>query len=114
SGVPGTVRGFELAQKKYGKLKWSEDVAPAITIAEKGFPAPYALAESLRTARSLSRYPESARVFQRDGKFYEQGDIITFPDLARTLKRIAEKGADDFYLGETAHTYAAAMEANGG
>ena len=114
SGVPGTVRGFELAQKKYGKLKWAEDLAPAITMASTGFPAPYALAESLRTARSLGGNAESKRVFQRDGKFYEQGDTITFPDLARTLTRIAENGADEFYLGETAHTLAAAMEANGG
>ncbi len=114
SGVPGTVRGFELAQKKYGKLKWSEDLAPAIEMASKGFPAPYALAESLRTARSLANNPESKRVFQRDGKFYEQGDIVTFPDLARTLTRIAENGADEFYLGETAKTLAAAMEASGG
>lgn len=114
SGVPGTVRGFEMAQKKYGKLKWAEDLEPAITMASKGFPAPYALAQSLQTARSLATNAESKRVFQRDGKFYEQGDIVTFPDLARTLTRIAENGADEFYLGETAHTLAAAMEANGG
>jgi len=114
SGVPGTVRGFELAQKKYGRLKWSEDLQPAIDMASKGFPAPYQLAESLRTARSLANNAESKRVFQRDGKFYEQGDIVTFPDLARTLTRIATGGADEFYLGETARTLAAAMEANGG
>jgi gamma-glutamyltranspeptidase/glutathione hydrolase len=114
SGVPGTVRGFEMAQKKYGKLKWAEDLEPAITMASKGFPAPYALAQSLQTARSLGNNAESKRVFQRDGKFYEQGDIVTFPDFARTLTRIAENGADEFYLGETAHTLAAAMEANGG
>ncbi len=114
SGVPGTVRGFEMAQRKYGKLKWAEDLAPAIAMASKGFPAPYALAESLRNARSVSANAESKRVFQRDGAFYEQGDIVTFPDLARTLTRIAENGADEFYLGETARTLAAAMEANGG
>ena len=114
SGVPGTVRGFELAQKKYGKLKWAEDLEPAITMAAKGFPAPYALAEMLRTARSVANNPESKRVYQRDGKFFEAGETVTFPDLARTLTRIAEKGPDEFYLGETAHTLAAAMEANGG
>jgi gamma-glutamyltranspeptidase/glutathione hydrolase len=113
-GVPGTVRGFEMAHKKFGKLTWAEDLAPAIAMASKGFPAPYALAESLRTSRSLANNPESKRVFQRDGQFYEQGDTVTFPDLARTLTRIAEKGPDEFYLGETADTLAAAMEANGG
>ncbi len=113
AGVPGTVRGFEMAHKKFGKLTWAEDLAPAITMASKGFPAPYALAESLHS-RSLANDPESKRVFQRDGNFYEQGDIVTFPDLARTLSRIAEHGADEFYLGETAHIYADAMAANGG
>ena len=113
AGVPGTVRGFEMAHKKFGKLSWADDLAPAITMAGKGFPAPYALAESLKS-RSLGANPESKRVFQRDGKFYEQGDIVTFPDLARTLTRIAEKGPDEFYLGETAHIYADAMAANGG
>jgi gamma-glutamyltranspeptidase/glutathione hydrolase len=113
AGVPGTVRGFEMAHKKFGKLTWAEDLAPAITMASKGFPAPYALAESLHS-RSLSNNPESKRVFQRDGNFYEQGDTVTFPDLARTLSRIAEHGADEFYTGETAHTYADAMAANGG
>jgi gamma-glutamyltranspeptidase/glutathione hydrolase len=112
-GIPGTVRGFEMAHKKFAKLKWAEDLAPAIAMASKGFPAPYALAQSLRS-RSLTNNPESKRVFQRDGNFYEQGDIVTFPDLARTLTRIAEKGPDEFYLGETARIYAAAMEANGG
>lgn len=114
SGVPGTVRGFELAHKKYGKLKWADDLQPAIAMASKGFPAPWALAESLRTSRSLGTNAESRRVFQRDGHFYEQGDIVTFPDLARTLSRIAQNGPDEFYLGETAHMLAAAMEANGG
>lgn len=113
AGVPGTVRGFEMAHKKFGKLTWADDLAPAIAMAAKGFPAPYALAESLHS-RSLSNDPESKRVFQRDGNFYEQGDIVTFPDLARTLTRIAEHGADEFYLGETAHIYADAMAANGG
>ena len=93
SGVPGTVRGFEMAQKKYGKLKWAEDLEPAITMASKGFPAPYALAQSLQTARSLANNAESKRVFQRDGKFYEQGDIVTFPDLAREPSRELRKTA---------------------
>ncbi len=114
SGVPGTVRGFEMAHKKFGKLKWAEDLAPAVAMAEKGFPAPYAMAEMLRTARSLGNNPESKRVYQRDGKFFEAGEMVTFPDLAKTMARIAAKGADEFYLGETAHIFAAAMEANGG
>ena len=45
SGVPGTARGFEIAQSKYGKLKWAEDMAPAIGLASKGFPVSYALSD---------------------------------------------------------------------
>jgi gamma-glutamyltranspeptidase / glutathione hydrolase len=53
SGVPGTVRGFELAQSKYGSLKWADDMAPAIELASRGFSVSYALAESLHMSRSL-------------------------------------------------------------
>src|ERR1700733_12492962 len=53
SGVPGTVRGFELAQKKYGRAKWDAVMAPAIELASKGFPVTYEFAESLKNARNL-------------------------------------------------------------
>src|SRR3954454_2695617 len=58
SGVPGTVRGFELALSKYGKRKWAENIAPAVELASKGFPVSYALAESLKGSRSLATSPE--------------------------------------------------------
>jgi gamma-glutamyltranspeptidase/glutathione hydrolase len=48
------------------------------------------------------------------GKYYEPGDRMTLPDLARTLSRIAQRGADEFYTGETASKLAAAMKAHGG
>src|SRR5277367_3413437 len=60
SGVPGSVRGFELALSKYGHKKWAEVMAPAIELALKGFPVSYSLAESLHS-RILSRSPESKR-----------------------------------------------------
>src|ERR1051326_8874257 len=53
SGVPGTVRGFEMALTKYGKKSWAENMAPAIELASKGFPVSYALSESLKGSRSL-------------------------------------------------------------
>src|SRR5438552_40026 len=64
SGVPGTVRGFEIAVSKYGRKTWAENMAPAIELASKGFPVSYALSESLKGSRSLARDPESKRVFQ--------------------------------------------------
>src|SRR4029077_12484728 len=48
SGVPGSVRGFEMAVSKYGRRSWAENMAPAIELASKGFPVSYALSESLK------------------------------------------------------------------
>src|SRR5436190_167420 len=62
SGVPGTVRGFEMAVNKYGKRKWTQNLAPAIELASRGFPVFYALAESLKGSRSLASSPESKRI----------------------------------------------------
>src|SRR5205085_4487905 len=63
SGVPGTVRGFEMAVEKYGKKSWAENMAPAIQLA-KGFPVSYALAESMKGSRSMASDPESKSIFQ--------------------------------------------------
>jgi gamma-glutamyltranspeptidase/glutathione hydrolase len=114
TGVPGTVRGFELAHKQYGKIKWSEIMAPAIALASNGHTLSYDEAESMKRARNLAKFPESTRVFQRDGKFYEPGDTFIEPDLARTLERISQNGAKEFYEGETARKLAEAEAKNGG
>src|SRR5580698_11588689 len=107
SGVPVTVRGFELAQKKYGRAKWDTLLAPAIELASKGFPVTYEFAESLKGARNLAQDPESKRIFLKGA------DVLEQPDLARTLQRIAKLGAQDFYEGETAKLLADAMAKNG-
>jgi gamma-glutamyltranspeptidase/glutathione hydrolase len=111
SGVPGTVRGFELAQKKYGRSKWDSLVAPATELASKGFPAGYTFVEQLRSARNLQNDSESKRIFL---KGIEVGSNFTQPDLARTLQRIAKSGSQDFYEGETAKLLADAMAKHGG
>jgi gamma-glutamyltranspeptidase / glutathione hydrolase len=114
SGIPGTVRGFELAHQKYGTRKWTDLVAPAAELASRGVPISYALAESLKSARNLSQDPESKRIFQKGGAFWAAGDTLPQPDLARTLNRIAQNGAKEFYEGETAQKFAQAMSRNGG
>ena len=114
SGVPGSVRGFDLALSKYGRKKWTEVIAPAIDLASKGFPVSYALAQSLRSSRSLARSAESKRIFQKDGAFFDVDEILKQPDLAATLTRISKNGAKDFYEGETAQKFAAEMAKNGG
>ena len=114
SGVPGTVKGFALAHSKFATLPWAADLAPAIDLASKGFTVSYGLAEQLKTSRSLARDPESTRVWLKGGAFYEAGDRMVLPDLARTIGRIAKNGPDEFYAGETATTLETAMRAHGG
>src|SRR5262249_31281069 len=114
SGVPGTVRGFELAHQRYGHAKWADLVQPAVALASNGFPVSYALAESLKSASNLTKFPESKRDFQKDGAYYDAGDTLTQPVLARTLGRISKFGAKDFYEGETALRLTEEMAKHGG
>src|SRR5579863_9762239 len=115
SGVPGTVRGLELAQRKYGRARWDALVAPAIELAAKGFPVSYAFAEQLRNeGRNLTGDPESKRIFLKNGAYYNAGETFVQPELERTLERIAKSGAKDFYEGETARMLALEMKKHGG
>lgn len=117
SGVPGTLAGFELAFKKYGsgRVKWRDLVEPARLLAQNGYVLSYRLAMLFREyEETLSKYPESKRIFLNGGKYYEEGDTFRQPDLAATLGRIANQGAREFYTGRTAQLIAADMKANGG
>jgi gamma-glutamyltranspeptidase / glutathione hydrolase len=115
SGVPGTVRGLALMHQKYGKLKWRDVVMPSVRLARKGFVLSYSIARGLRGAtRTLGAFEESKRVYQRGGKFYEAGETLRLPELANTLERIAKRGADEFYTGQTAKILAEEMARNGG
>ena len=95
-------------------MKWTDSLAPAIELATKGFPVSYALADSLKSSRGLAADPESKRIFQKNGAFYQVGDTFSQPDLARTLTRIAKGGAAEFYEGETARRFAEEMARHGG
>ena len=117
SGIPGTVRGMEFAHHRYGKRSWKDDLSPAVKLAREGFPVSWGLAEGLRSegvASKLARFPESKRIFLRDGKFYEPGETLVQPELAKVLERVRAKGAKDFYEGETARLLANDIEAHGG
>jgi gamma-glutamyltranspeptidase / glutathione hydrolase len=114
SGVPGTVRGFEMALAKYGKRSWADNLAPAIELASRGFSVSYALAESLKGSRSLAASPESKRIFQKNGALFDVGDTLVQPELARTFERIAKNGPNEFYEGETARRFADEMAKHGG
>ena len=114
SGVPGTVRGLEYAAKKYGTKPWAQLVRPAVDLAVKGFPVSWALSQSLQTAKGLASFPESNRIFLRNGNFYQPGETLVQPELGKVLARIARQGSKDFYEGETARLLAADMKAHGG
>jgi gamma-glutamyltranspeptidase/glutathione hydrolase len=111
-GVPGTVAGLVYAQQHYGKLTLKQDMAPAIKLATEGFVLTGPEAQSLQS-RNMAQFPESKRVFMRDGNFYAAGDTLKQPDLAKTLVTISEK-PDDFYKGAIAKQLAAGIEAHGG
>ena len=117
AGVPGTVRGMELALKKYGsgKLTWSQLIEPARQLAANGFNVTYSLARSLRGNREyLSQYPETKRVYLRNGKFYDEGELFRQPELAATFARLQRFGPNEFYEGETARMIAADMKQHKG
>lgn len=113
--VPGTVAGLELALKTYGTMKLPDVIAPAIGLAQGGFPVSSKLAAGLSRERpGLQRFSESRRIFLNEGKMYQAGDIFRQPELAATLRRIAKNGAAEFYRGETARMLVDDMSRLGG
>jgi len=114
-GVPGTVAGLHLAWKEQGSKPWKELLQPAIMLARDGFEVSHGLARSLAgVLDDFQKYPASLAQFSKNGKPYEQGDILKQPDLAKTLTRIADQGPAGFYEGETAALIEKEMKANGG
>jgi gamma-glutamyltranspeptidase / glutathione hydrolase len=111
-GVPGSVAGMVTAEKKFGKLTLKQVMAPAIRLARDGFALTWDEARDLHDSY-LAKFPESRRVFQRNGDYYKSGEVFRQPDLARTLERIAEN-PDDFYHGALARELAAAVQKGGG
>ena len=111
-GVPGSVAGMAYAEKKFGKLTLKQVMAPAIKLARDGYALSWEEARDLHDSH-LSKFPESRRVFQRNGDYYKPGEVFRQPDLARTLERISSD-PDDFYHGALARELAAAIEKGGG
>ncbi len=111
-GVPGSVAGMIYAEQKYGKLGLKAVMAPAIKLAREGYALTWGEAADFHD-QYLAKFPESRRVFQRNGDYYRPGDTFRQPDLAHTLERIAER-PDDFYHGALAREIAAAVQKGGG
>jgi len=116
SGVPGSVAGMWAAHQRFGSLPWASLLEPAIAFAH-GFEVRERFLSSLDggRVRVLARYPASAAQFlPRDGQPPLLGDTLRQPDLAATLARIRDRGADGFYRGETADLLVTEMERGGG
>jgi gamma-glutamyltranspeptidase / glutathione hydrolase len=101
--VPGAVDGWNQAHKRFGRTPWKDLFVPAIFYAEHGFAVPEIIHDYWRIGEStLKVTPEAQRVFLQGGKAPEIGAMFSNPDLAKTLRLIADKGRDSFYQGEIA------------
>jgi gamma-glutamyltranspeptidase/glutathione hydrolase len=117
AGVPGTVRGMELALKHYGsgKLNWGQLIEPARQLAANGFEVTYSLSSSLKSNEEyLSKYPETRRIYLKSGNLYKEGEIFKQPELAATFSRLQRGGPNEFYEGETARLIVSDMQRNKG
>lgn len=111
SGIPGTVDGLLLLLEAHGSMDRKQVLEPAIQLAEEGFPLTEDLARQFARVLEVMRdYPASMKKFSNKGVPYETGDIWRQPDLAQTLKLIAEKGREGFYSGPVADKIAAEMQ----
>lgn len=115
AGVPGSVAGLWELHRRHGTRPWADLVRPAIELAERGFVVSADLAGDVTAeATRLRRFPESARLFLPGGQPITAGTRLANPDLARVLTRIAQRGRDGFYTGETADLLVAEMQRGSG
>ena len=116
AGVPGTVAGLIHALETYGTMSLADILAPAIHLAEDGFPVPRGMAFALAGNRArFEKDPSSVEYFMHpEGRPYETGETLKQPDLARTLRTIAAEGRRGFYEGQVADAIVAEMREGGG
>ncbi len=115
-GVPGSIAGLWQLHQKLGskKIAWADLVAPAIALAENGFPVYAGFVDLKMATTRLSKYPSSAALFLVDGHPPAVGTIWKDPELAAVLRRVATLGPKGFYQGPTADAIVAEMKADGG
>jgi len=122
--VPGTVRGMATILDRWGTIPWADALAPAIQLAETGFTVDSHLAagwqsepkypEACSLLEYVKRNDEARRIYLKaDGSKYAAGDTLRNPDYARTLRRLASAGAEDFYVGELGARVSRDLQANG-
>lgn len=114
--VPGFMAGVQAARQRFGNLSLARIVEPAIRLADDGFEIDPLLAWYIQYRRDvLGRLPETKRVFTKgDGTFYARGDRFRQPELAATLRRVAERGEQEMYTGDWAHHFVDLVRREGG
>lgn len=116
SGVPGSVAVYAYAVEKFGKKKFGELLLPAAKVAEEGFAIDRVFAAKIGSVEEDLRKFEApkALLFHEDGTPLLEGETLKQPDLAASLRALAEQGPDWFYRGPYAAKVAEWMKANGG
>jgi len=113
--VPGAVEGWSLSHQRFGRLPWKDLFAPAIYYAEQGYAVPEIIHDYwVEEEAKLQKTSESRRVFLQAGKAPEVGAKFSNPDLAKTLRLIANQGRDAFYKGEIAKAIVSTSSSFGG
>ena len=114
--VPGTIRGLELAHRRFGTMTWSQLIQPSIAMARDGFIVDAAVAKSTNeTLAATPDFAELQRVYGKPGGgSWKAGDRMVQPDLARTLQLLADLGPDAFYKGPIAEAFLAEMRRGNG
>src|SRR5437868_11617482 len=113
--VPGAVAGWNALHDRFGKLPWKDILQPAIFYADKGYPVPELIHEFWSEASEVfANDPEGRRVYLPNSHPPAVGEIFRNPDLAKSLRLIAQNGADAYYKGEIAQTILSTSQALGG
>ena len=119
--IPGSVAGLCLALERFGTMDLADVVAPAIRLAEDGFPVDWYVTLSIAPhCQELAAFPETARVYLRDGHYVHRpaalapADVLRQPDLGRSLRLVAKDGPAAFYRGAIAQAIDEEMRRTGG
>ncbi|KAK9765344.1 hypothetical protein K7432_006396 [Basidiobolus ranarum] len=114
-GIPGELRGFEEAHKRYGKLPWKRLFEPSIKLSREGFRVTSELAKRIEIMKpQISKIPSFLEVFAPNGEFFKEGDIMKRESFANTLETVARKGAKAFYNGPIAESLVKEIQRTGG
>ena len=113
--VPGSVAAWEEMHKQYCTMPFAKLLEPAIGYAEEGFPITPKIGREFEiNAESMTEYPSTAKIFLNNGKPFHPGDVLVQKDLAASLKKIAQGGADEYYRGELTRQIVKALQEAGG